>query len=212
MKRQVLSRALARYELFKKILNVKGSIIECGVQYGDGVMAWAELSNLLEPYAIHRKVIGFDTFEGFPQVSEKDKFAKKANPRIEKGFLSLEPGSFEKLQERIKGFDASRYLNKEHKIELVKGNAIKTIPEYIKKNQYLIVSLLFLDFDLYKPTKVALDKFLPRIPKGGIVAFDQINNRFWQGETIALMECFESLNGYRLEKFNFDHNIAYMVI
>ena len=72
VRRQALARFLARYELFKLTKNVKGSIVECGVHYGGGLMAWAKLSSILEPYAIHRKVIGFDTFEGFPNVSDED--------------------------------------------------------------------------------------------------------------------------------------------
>ena len=62
--RRHLARFIVRYELFKKILDVKGSIVECGVHYGGGVLAWAKLSSIFEPYALNRKIIGFDTFEG----------------------------------------------------------------------------------------------------------------------------------------------------
>lgn len=34
--RQELIRYLVRYELFKRILNVKGSIVECGIYRGGG--------------------------------------------------------------------------------------------------------------------------------------------------------------------------------
>ena len=47
--RQSMARFLVRYELFKKIKKVKGSIVECGVHYGGGIMAWAKLSSSLEP-------------------------------------------------------------------------------------------------------------------------------------------------------------------
>jgi len=36
VRRQPLARFLARYELFKKIIPVKGSIVECGVHLGGG--------------------------------------------------------------------------------------------------------------------------------------------------------------------------------
>jgi hypothetical protein len=38
VKRQYLARFLVRYELFKLIKSVKGSIIECGVHQGGGLM------------------------------------------------------------------------------------------------------------------------------------------------------------------------------
>jgi hypothetical protein len=211
IKRQELSRLLIHYELFKKILEVKGSVIECGVAYGDGLMAWAECSNLLEPYAVHRKIIGFDTFTGFQLPCDKDR-STTLNPNLRPGALSVGSHGVPELNKAILEFDNNRYLNKDTKIELVIGDALDTIPEYINKNQHLIVSLLYLDFDLYEPTKVALEYFLPRIPKGGIIAFDEINNRFWPGETIALLEQFKSLNTLQIQKFSFDHNISYVTI
>ena len=42
--RQNLTYFLAKYEIFKKILNVNGSIIECGVLFGGGLMTFAQLS------------------------------------------------------------------------------------------------------------------------------------------------------------------------
>ena len=44
IRRQSLTRFCARYELFKLQRDVKGSIVECGVHHGGGLMAWAKLS------------------------------------------------------------------------------------------------------------------------------------------------------------------------
>ena len=46
------------------------------------------------------------------------------------------------------------------------------------------MSLLYLDFDLYEPTKCAF----PRMPKGAVVAFDELNHAAWPGETMALLD------------------------
>lgn len=98
------------------------------------------------------------------------------------------------------------------KVELVKGNALQTIPKYLEENQHLIIALLFMDFDLHEPTKVALETLLPRVPKGGIVAFDEINNPGWPGETLALIEEFTTFNKLEIRKYHFDTNIAYIKI
>ncbi|WP_434304820.1 class I SAM-dependent methyltransferase [Clostridium botulinum] len=207
--RQSLARFLARYEIYKLIKNVKGSIIECGVHHGGGVMAWAKLSSDLEPYAIHRKVIGFDTFEGFPDVAIEDKSSYENESLKKKGF-STEYNAYDELLDVIEEYDENRFLNQFNKIELIKGDATKTIPEYVDSNKHLIVSLLFLDFDLYEPTKVALETLLPRMPKGAIIAFDEINNPYWPGETMALLEKFSKLSDLEIKKFEFDPNIAYI--
>jgi len=211
VKRQALTRFIARYELFKQIISIKGSIVECGVHHGGGLMAWAKLSSGLEPMALHRKIIGFDTFDGFLDIHEND-IGDTDNQSLQKGGFSAGVSSYDYIKQSIREYDENRFLNQFKKIELVKGDATITIPEFISANQHLIISLLFLDFDLYEPTKAALKNFLPRIPKGGIVAFDEINNSAWPGETVALLEEFGGLNKLNIQKFPFDPNIAYIVL
>ncbi|OZI12707.1 dTDP-6-deoxy-L-hexose 3-O-methyltransferase [Bacillaceae bacterium SAS-127] len=209
--RQSLSRFLARYELFKMQSLIKGSIVECGVHHGSGLMAWAKLSAALEPYALDRRVIGFDTFDGFPSISEQDlssKESEKNSASIEGGF-STQYDVYTELQTLITEFDENRFLNQFDKVFLVKGDAKETIPLYIEENPHLLISLLFLDFDLYEPTKVALEHFLSRMPKGAILVFDEINNPWWPGETLALLESL-NLRDVQINRFTFDPNIAYI--
>lgn len=208
--RRHLARFVVRYELFKKILDLKGSIIECGVYEGGGLLGWAKLSSILEPYALNRKIIGFDTFEGFPEIGKKDD--GKKNQNLHKGAFKPDDTIYQSVLSSIERYNNERYLNDFDKIELVKGDAVRTIPDYLNKNEHLIVALLFMDFDLYEPTKVALETFLPRMPKGAIVAFDQINNQGWPGETVALVEKWTTLNQLEIKKFHFDANIAYITI
>src|SRR5262245_26098723 len=70
--RQSLARFLARYELFRLIHEIQGSIVECGVLFGGGLLSFAKLSTILEPYNFQRRIIGFDTFTGFPDIAEED--------------------------------------------------------------------------------------------------------------------------------------------
>src|SRR3954451_16114453 len=67
-----LARFLCRHELFKRVLDVNGAIVECGVFNGAGLFTWAQLANIFEPVNYNRRVIGFDTFDGFPDVSDSD--------------------------------------------------------------------------------------------------------------------------------------------
>ena len=213
VRRQSLTRFMARYEIFKMISSIKGSVVECGVHYGGGVMAWAKLSAILEPYAIYRKIIGFDTFSGFPQTSPKDKIKNgQDNPKLVKGGLNPQINVYEELTRCIKSFDKNRYLSDYPKIELVKGDAAQTIPEYVKNNPHLVIALLYIDFDLYEPTKTALEHFVPRVPKSGVIVFDETNNARWPGETVAMIEHFGNFNKIKLQKFPFDPKITYCII
>ncbi|MGV3136464.1 TylF/MycF/NovP-related O-methyltransferase [Brevibacillus agri] len=212
IRRQTMTRFLARYELFKLQVNIKGSIVECGVHHGGGLMAWAKLSAGLEPYAFDRRVIGFDTFEGFPSIHENDRGSNShENSQMRVGGFDTGYDSFQELMDVIQEYDQNRFLNQFPKVELVKGDANHTIPQYVKDNRHLLVSLLFLDFDLYEPTKVALDHFLPRMPKGSVLAFDEIHNPWWPGETQALLETLD-LKKYEVKRFPFEPNISYIVL
>jgi len=205
IRRQDTTRFLACYEIFKKILNIKGSIVECGVYRGFTLMSWALLSTILEPVNLTRRIYGFDTFGGFPSISAKDenKFRK-----IDVKELSSD--SHEELSKIIKIYDSNRFLGHIKKIELIKGDAKQAIPKFIKNNPHLVISLLFLDFDLYEPTKVAIENFYPRIPKGGIIAFDELDNPIWPGETSALLESI-GIKKLKIQRVEFDPYMGYAI-
>ncbi len=206
IKRQKLTRLLALYEIFKKILSIKGSIIECGVYNGFGLMSWANISAVLEPNNLTRRIYGFDTFEGFPVVGKKD---QSSLMETKKGQLYAD--SFEELNKLIEIYDSNRFLGHVNKVHLIRGDVAETIPEFIGENQHLIVSLLFLDFDLYEATKIAIENFLPRMPKGAIIAFDELDNPIWPGETMALLET-TGINRLKIERIEFDPYIGFAVI
>jgi hypothetical protein len=206
VRRQKLARLLVQHELFKMIMNVKGSVVECGVHHGSGVMTWAKLSSTLEPYNYRRKIIGFDTFEGFPEVHEND---QSAGASSQAGQFGEGYDIFAELSDCIAEYDRNRFLNEIGKIELVKGDANITIPDYVDKNKHLLVALLYLDFDIYQPTATALRHLKPRIPKGGIIAFDEVNNANWPGETVALLEQFD-LNKEALQCLPYEPNISFI--
>lgn len=206
VRRQDLTRFLALYELFKKVLPVKGSIVECGVYRGFGLMAWAHFSAILEPTNLTRRIYGFDTFSGFVSVSEQDQ-SQLRTPQA--GELSSD--SSEELLELIRIYDSNRFLGHIPKVYLIEGDALETIPKFVHQNPHLVVSLLFLDFDLYEPTKVAIQHFVPRMPKGAVIAFDELDNPIWPGETQAVVDTL-GIRGLELQRLEWDPYIAYALI
>jgi hypothetical protein len=207
--RQSLSLFLAKNEIFKRILNVHGNIIECGVFRGSGLMSWAQLSAIYEPINHIRKVTGFDTFEGFQDLHAADVSANSEFEHKLKGSYTFE--HIDEIKESVRLFDLNRPVGHLQKVELVKGDATKTIPQYIKENQHLVVALLYLDFDLYEPTKVAIENFLPRMPKGAIIAFDELNQKQWPGETKAVLDTI-GIGNLHIERFPFVPQLSFAQI
>ena len=207
VKRQNLTRFLALYEIFKNVLDVKGSVVECGVNQGYGVMSWCKFSAILEPVNLTRRVYGFDTFEGFPSLSAKDRSSQSEH--VKEGDLAADTEA--ELLQLAKVFDSTRFLGHIPKLSLIKGDATETIPKFIDEHPHVVISLLFMDFDLYEPTRVALEHFLPRMPRGAVVAFDELDNPLWPGETQAMLE-FLGDYGFRLKRCSFDPYIGYAVL
>jgi hypothetical protein len=209
--RQNLSSFLAKNEIFKEMLGVHGHIVECGVFMGGGLLTWGQLSAIYEPYNHVRRIVGFDTFTGFPSLAQQDKPQQGAEIGFAKiGGLAVD-GIEADIGRAIGLYDLNRPIGHIPRIELVKGDASKTISKYIEENRHLVVSLLYLDFDLYEPTVAALRAFLPRMPKGAVIAFDELNQKQWPGETLAVLDTV-GIRNLRIKRFPFTPQISYAVL
>lgn len=205
--RQTLSMFIAKHELFKQVIGVHGHIIECGVFLGSGLMTWAKLSSIFEPVNHIRRIVGFDTFTGFPGINEKDR-GEDVGSAVEGGFAAE---ACEDLKECIRLYDLNRPIGHIPRVELVVGDATNTIPEYIENNKHLVVAMLYLDFDLYEPTKTAIELFYPRMPKGAVIVFDELDEAPWPGETMAVLETL-GINNLRIRRFPYASGLSYAVL
>lgn len=203
MDRKNFATCLTRIRLYDLTRNIQGCIVECGVHRANSFALYHHMAATLDPLLFNKKIIGFDTFEGFTSISEKD-----PGHVIEGGMRDT---SFEHIDRIMSLQDRNRLLGHVPTVELVKGDACKKIPEYVEANPWLIVSLLYLDFDIYEPTFAALEHLAPLVPKGGVIAFDELNQRKWEGETIAFKEYFD-LNNVNLRKFDFEPHVSYFVV
>ena len=70
--RMLITRFLAYYELFKLIQYKPGWIVECGIYRG---FSYFSLGKFLEIFCMGdktRKILGFESFEGFSDLSPED--------------------------------------------------------------------------------------------------------------------------------------------
>ena len=175
-----IQRLLVRYEIMKLITNIPGAIIELGVCSGNGLMSLIHSHAILEPTYIYREFYGFDTFSGFPSIHKND------IKNIEWKVGDFINDSYDRLHNIINIHNDYYYCKAN--VSLIKGNCNETIPKFLEENKHIIISLLYLDLDLYEPTKIALKYFLPRMAKGSIIAFDELNYKEFPGETVAMLE------------------------
>ena len=193
-----ITRFLAHYELYKKISNLPGSIVELGVYKGASLFSFAHFLEIFHPGDRSRKVIGFDSFEGLDSFSEKDGSFDSRHSKNEGGYSAK---SFKNdLEFFQKQFINESFVPQSSRINIVEGDIVSTVPEYIKKNPGLRISLLHFDCDLYEPTLIGLKNLVPLVVPGGIIAFDEYAITAWAGESKAVDEFFEKK--VKLEKFS----------
>lgn len=155
-----MGKQLAQYELYKKIVNIPGEVLEFGVYKGASIIRFATYRELLEN-TYSRKIIGFDIFGEFPKTDNDDD--NKFIQRFE------EQGGNGISKEALEDFIKHKNINN---IELIKDNVFDTLDEFLEKNKQIKISLLHLDLDVYKPTKFILEKLYERMVPGGIIVFD----------------------------------------
>lgn len=205
--RQSLSHVLYMEHLYRLILPVHGVIVELGVRWGRNLALWTALRGIHEPYNFNRRIIGFDTFNGFPSVHQKDGTAQNAR----EGGFSVAAGYEHYLESLLAYQESECPVSHVTKHELVKGDVTETLPLYLENNPHTVVALAYLDLDLYAPTKLALDALRPRLTKGSILAFDEVNVKSWPGETLALMESI-GLGTFALRRVPWQPTTSYMVV
>ena len=182
--RQMLSRLLMLDELYRLIVDVPGSVVQCGVRWGGDLVAFANLRGIHEPYNYSRRILGFDTFEGLFGVTDKDRKDLGIN---DKRFLVID--DYAKLLVRIlRHHESNAPIGHIEKTSVHTGDAAKMIPAFLKGNPGEIIALLYLDMDIYAPTVAVLKACWDRIPRGGVVVFDELTHSAYPGEAIALLE------------------------
>jgi hypothetical protein len=205
--RHALSRYLYLNELYKMILSVHGVIIEFGTRWGQNLTLFTNLRGIYEPFNHNRKIVGFDTFTGFPRVHEKDGSAAIAKA----GAYSVTQGYRAYLEQVLNYHESECPIANIRKYELVQGDASVEITRYLERNPETIVALAYFDFDLYEPTRVCLEAIKDRLTKGSIVAFDELNYHTWPGETLALKETL-GLGRYAIRRTPHNPEPSYIVI
>jgi hypothetical protein len=203
--RQTVSRILYYDKLYQKIVGVPGVICEFGVQWGATLALLTNLRGIHEPYNYRRSLIGFDTFEGFANVDPQ-----KDGAHLREGDYGTETGYEKTLERLLTLHEENSPISHMSKFELVKGDASVTVPQWLDDNQHAVIAMAIFDMDIYKPTKDVLEAVLPRLTKGSVLVFDELNCKPFPGETIAVHEVI-GLNKLRLEHFPHQPNCAWAV-
>lgn len=208
LKRQDLTKILFFDDLYRNhIMHHHGVIIELGVRWGKNLVLLNNLRGIYEPFNHHRKIIGFDTFEGFPSVSIQD----GNHEIIREGGLNVTPGFEHYLEGLLAYHEAECPLSHIKKNTVVKGDATVALKEYLDSHPETTLSMVWFDFDIYEPTKQCLEIIKPYISKGTVLGFDELCDTTFPGETVALREAL-GLNNVRIQRNRYSGAQSFIVV
>ena len=190
-----IGKMIAHYELFKMSSKIPGCIIECGVFKGASLIRFATFLKLLKS---NKKIIAFDTF-GKHTTTKISSDHKRRKILLSHGKEAISEKQLMNILKR-KGLEKN--------IQLIKGDITETVPNYLKLNPKLKISLLNLDVDFYEPSMSILKNFYPKLSKGGILMLDDYG--VWDGETMAADEYFIDKK-IKIRKHMFSKTPSYII-
>ena len=178
-------------KFLKETESIEGDVLELGVYRGGATTLFA---HFLKKINSKKKVYACDGFTGLPY---DDKFSGHKDAK--KGWLS--DTSYEYVIKKFQEFKV------DDKIVVIKGLFEEAIPQKLSDKKF---SFVLFDFDLYQSTMQALHFVYPRVPKNGIMIFQNYqrtnkNNPDW-GETNAVDEFFAD-KGIEINKKPLPHFI-----
>lgn len=201
------SRLLFFYEIYKKIVNMHGIIIEFGTRWGQTISILSALRGIFEPFNRTRKIVGFDTFLGHAGISEQD----GSSHDCKDGAFAV-TSEYENHLEKILTFqERLNPISHIKKFELIKGDVVQTLPAYLERHPETLVSLAVFDMDIYTPTKAAIEMIQPYLCKGSILVFDDLVDSVFPGETAALRETM-NMHKMRIQRISMTSRLSYLEV
>lgn len=202
-----LRKFLFMNDLYQRNKGIHGVIMEFGVRWGQNLSLLQSLRSIYEPFNYSRRIVGFDTWEGFPSVHEKD----GKSTSVQEGGYSVSKNYEQYLEKLLVAQEKESPLGHMRKFELIKGDASVELEKYLKLHPETIISLAYFDFDIYEPTKKCLELIKPHLTKGSVIAFDELNQPLFPGETVALREAF-GLDRFSIQRSPYSHYQSFVIV
>ncbi|MDR2598084.1 MAG: TylF/MycF family methyltransferase [Treponema sp.] len=195
-----IAKSISHYELYKKIIELPGEVVECGVFKGVSLIRWATYREILESQ-FSRRIIGFDAFGKFPE-----NISMETDIKFVKSFETVAGDGISK-----EDLDNILEYKKFQNIYLIKGFIPDTFFGYFEEKPATQIALLHIDVDVYEATKTCLDNLYERVVKGGIIIFDDYGQV--EGATKAINEFIKTLEkrNYIIQKLPYNYVPAYMI-
>ncbi len=183
----VLVKYLVLNDIYQRIKNLPGHLMEFGTWWGQNLVLLENLRAIHEPFNKQRVIVGFDTFDGYTALSDKD---KPSDVWAENSY-NTGVNYVSHLRDLLATHEASNALGHiTGRHQLIPGDVSETAKRYFIDNPSTLVAMAYFDMALYQPTKDALLAIRPHLVSGSVLLFDELTWPESPGEAIAFKEVF----------------------
>lgn len=174
-------------EVYRRIVHLPGIIMEFGVWLGATTVALENLRAVHEPYNTQRRIVAFDTFEGYvpDQVTDAGSHFQAI---LDEGTYTAPAGFAEYLEALLAYHESENVGAHVRKHALVAGDATATCPAYLADHPEAMIALAYFDMALHKPTTACLRAIRDRLVPGSVIVLDEFGHPEYPGETRAYRE------------------------
>lgn len=171
LRASLLSRLFGVREIYEQIVSLPGIVLDIGTWRGQTAVLCENLRAIFEPLNFNRRIVCFDTFEGYRGFSDKDSPTEHHG----EGTYNVGKEYADYLEHLLTIHEKNNAMGHNHgKHKVVAGDVRKTLPAFFVENPYEVVALAFLDLNAYQPTEEAFAHVFKRLVPGGIIAFWQL--------------------------------------
>lgn len=167
---RVFTKMTKKIELYLKVKDLAGDIIEFGVFKGAGMALFLNLKEMYEPNSL-MKVIGFDFFNTTKMLDTLDGLNKSMMSNVLNRVDNNEL-SYTSVNKRLSNFNTDNY-------KLFEGEAVSKCNQFNLESPGARIKLLYMDLDLGEPTYNILKILWNKIVKNGIIILDEYAYHKW---------------------------------
>jgi hypothetical protein len=162
--KRVFHKMTKKIELYLKVKDLFGDILEFGVFKGSGMGLFLKLTDMYETNSL-TNVIGFDYFNKSSTLDALDGINKSTMTSI-LDRAEINELSIESVNSRLSVIENKRYL-------LIEGDAVAECKKFDMQTPGQRIKLIYMDLDVGEPTYKILQQLWKKVVKGGIVVFDE---------------------------------------
>lgn len=208
MRGSLMARIFAIREIYEKIIMLPGVIVDLGTWRGQTAVVCENLRAIFEPMHLNRRIICFDTFEGYVGFSEKD----KSTDLHKEGTYKVGEDYGEFLDNLLKVHERNNAMGHNYgKHTVIKGDCRETVPKFFTDNSNEFVSLAFFDVNAYDPTLKSFEYLYEKLVPGGIIAFWQITQRRIPAEGMVYANNIINKYNHTIHRTQFYPGLCYIV-